>query len=186
MLAAPAIPPLPVLPAPLPIAAPFIPIVASQPAEVPEGQAAEAVANENTEEQFDNPFHDPVSPYETNEPDSLNLDLIFQEPEQVPTVNERQPKPAALEARDRNHANKVQFIRRVQLDKQQKTVKASVKRAKQTLLRNRRNRMNGKDPDNEPGPSTINSIETPKNVIIVSGNILMFPGAITHCVSRDF
>ena len=65
-------------------------------------------------------------------------------------------------------------------------IKNSVKRAKQSLLGHRRSENRNDQTEDGQGPSTLNSIETPTNIVIGSGDILRFPGAIAHCVSSDF
>ena len=96
VLAAPAKPPQPVLPAPLPIAAPAIPIMAPKPAEVPEGETAEAVANRTRKNNLITTFTI-QSHHMTQMSPARLISIYFQEPEQEPTVNGRQPRRDEIE-----------------------------------------------------------------------------------------
>ena len=127
--AAPVAPPVPpAIPAPMPMIAPPIPIVAPPPAEIQEEPADEVNdQNDNEEPQGDIQFPDPeeqqnnddvhnthVQNERNDDDDTLNLDLLFQEPDPVQTQNQRPQRQAAFEARDRIHAQRVQFNKRVQ------------------------------------------------------------------------
>ena len=227
-------PPPPVVPAPHPVVAPAIPIVAPPPAD----EANEQIDNEDPHRDIQ--FPDPDA--QPNNDDTFNLDLLFQEQEPIQTENQRPQRQAAFEARDRIHAQQVQFNKRVQqreitppplivrrygmrtlgghekapttftsrhnaaarkksiqeqaaianenlsLNREEKgnVIKNSVKRAKQSLLGHRRSENRNDQTEDGQGPSTLNSIETPTNIVIGSGDILRFPGPIAHCVSSDF